>query len=67
MDLVLDLVSSNEEVCDFQRGTIEADTDQEEYLNLVGSSFLEYVQPTPPNGWKKMFTEEVSGLEFINQ
>ncbi|WP_263840084.1 hypothetical protein [Salinibacter sp.] len=64
LDLVLDLVGSDEKVDDFWDGSIEADTDQEWYLNRVGMSFLKYVQPAPPDGWREKFAQETSASDF---
>jgi adenine-specific DNA methylase len=66
MDLVLDLVGSDEE-SELWDGSIEADTDQEKYLNFVGKSFLKYVQPTSADGWRKKFTKAVNSFCFINR
>jgi len=65
LDLMLDLVDSDEDV-ELWDGSIKADTDQEEYLNIVGKSFLEYVQPKVSAGWKEEFTERINSSNFIS-
>jgi adenine-specific DNA methylase/predicted RNA-binding Zn-ribbon protein involved in translation (DUF1610 family) len=65
LDLVLDLVGSDKEV-QLRDGSVNAVSEQEEYLNYVGQFFLRYVQPKPADGWRKKFLERAGAHSFVS-
>jgi adenine-specific DNA methylase len=66
MDLVLDLVHSENQPNKWD-GSIEPKTEQEQYLNLIGSPFIKYVKPGVDENWEEDFMDTIEGCDFISR